>query len=489
MIGLRLNCEQYDYDIRTLIQAFCDNEKIVVDGTEDDFTFVADLIEDGTNHYLAIEKDDKVLFSRTLDGASADKMLFRNPLKREVYQLLCEYTGKMLPWGTLTGIRPAKICYQMLDEGKSSKEIIDEFQSTYLSTRQKAELSVTVAQKERELLKNLEYENQYSIYIGIPFCPSRCLYCSFTSFPLSRYESQVQAYIEALEKEIHFVAQTMKEKHLVSIYMGGGTPTSISALQLKRILDAVEDSFDLSHLQEFTVEAGRADSITTDKLRVIKDSAADRISINPQTMHDETLKLIGREHNVQQVVDAYKQARDLGFDNINMDLIVGLPGEDISYVKETVGRIEELRPDNLTVHSLAIKRAARLNLQMDKYRAYLNGSTNEMLEFVDERARIMGLEPYYMYRQKNIPGNLENIGFARPGKEGIYNILIMEEKQTIVALGAGGASKYVYGGQSRIERSENVKDVTTYINRIDEMIERKRVMLHKWQQGVDSDVR
>ena len=233
----------------------------------------------------------------------------------------------------------------------------------------------------------------------------------------------------------------------------------------------------MEDVREFTVEAGRPDSITMEKLKVLYQSPVTRISINPQTMNDSTLKLIGRAHTVEQVRIAYAMAREVGFDNINMDLIMGLPGETMTEVSHTLSEISKLKPDNLTIHSLAIKRAANLNIWKDQYEDVLYGTTDEMLRRADEVAKELFMQPYYLYRQKNIPGNFENIGYSIPGKEGIYNILIMEEKQTILALGAGASSKYVYSSEDRIERTENVKDVKLYIERIEEMIERKRSML------------
>jgi oxygen-independent coproporphyrinogen-3 oxidase len=271
-----------------------------------------------------------------------------------------------------------------------------------------------------------------------------------------------------------------KSKKLISIYFGGGTPTSIEADQLRRLLIKVRESFCLDYLKEFTVEAGRPDSITREKLEVLLECGVTRVSINPQTMNQDTLKLIGRAHTVEQTIEAFHMAREVGHKNINMDIIVGLPGEDIDHVKYTLDQIYQLKPDSLTVHSLALKRAANLNIQMEKYRSMIKGATNEMLELVDSYAEKLGLAPYYLYRQKNIPGNLENIGYAKPGLECLYNILIMEEKQDIIALGAGASSKFVFRDRlPKIQRSENVKNVDQYITRVEEMIARKHVLMEE----------
>lgn len=286
----------------------------------------------------------------------------------------------------------------------------------------------------------------------------------------------MRAYLDALYKELAFVAKHHRDKKLTTIYIGGGTPTALDEECLSKLMNMIHELFPVEESEEFTVESGRPDSITKEKFRILKEAGVTRISINPQTMHQETLDLIGRAHTVEQTKEAFLLARECGFDNINMDIITGLPGESLSYVHETLDEIFKLRPESLTVHSLAIKRAAHLNIEMEKYQGMVKGSTNEMLRLVDEYASNMGMEAYYMYRQKNIPGNLENIGYCVPDKECLYNILIMEEKQDIISCGAGASSKYVFE-QGRIERTENVKNLDHYINQIDEMIDRKRKYL------------
>ena len=341
-----------------------------------------------------------------------------------------------------------------------------------MCSREKSRLSLEIAKREREILKNIDYENGYSLYIGIPFCPTTCLYCSFTSYPIISWEKRMEDYIQALFREIAYTAEYFSDKKLNTIYFGGGTPTTLSSEYLDRLLAKVEESLDLTYLQEYTVEAGRPDSVTREKLEVLRRHPVTRISINPQTMKEETLKIIGRRHTVQQVKDVYAMAREMGFDNINMDLILGLPNEGIEDVRHTMEELKRLSPDNITVHSLAIKRAARLNMFRDQYKELKLENSEEMMDLTARYAKEMGLEPYYLYRQKNMAGNLENVGYALPGKAGIYNILIMEEKQTIVALGAGATTKAVWKG--RIERAENVKDVGIYMEQVDEMIARKK---------------
>lgn len=393
-------------------------------------------------------------------------------LKNTLYTLLSQQTGKTLPWGTLTGIRPTKIPMAMLEEGKSDADILHHMEKELLCSQEKSQLSLEIAKREREILKDIDYENGYSLYVGIPFCPTTCLYCSFTSYPIISWEKRMEDYIQALFREIEYTAEYFKDKKLNTIYFGGGTPTTLSPEYLDRLLTKVEESLDLTYLQEYTVEAGRPDSVTREKLEVLRRHPVTRISINPQTMKEETLKIIGRRHTVQQVKDVYAMAREMGFDNINMDLILGLPNEGIEDVRHTMEELKRLSPDNITVHSLAIKRAARLNMFRDQYRELKLENSEEMMDLTARYAKEMGLEPYYLYRQKNMAGNLENVGYALPGKAGIYNILIMEEKQTIVALGAGATTKAVW--KDRIERAENVKDVGIYMEQVGEMIARKK---------------
>ncbi|MDE7432882.1 MAG: coproporphyrinogen dehydrogenase HemZ, partial [Lachnospiraceae bacterium] len=382
------------------------------------------------------------------------------------------------PWGTLSGIRPTKITSALLEGGMSVEDVRRHMKEDYYLSEGKTEESIKISETELKILKNINYKTGYSLYIGIPFCPSTCLYCSFTSNPISKFADKIDSYLDALFKEIEFCGKIFKDRLLCTIYIGGGTPTTLTAAQLDRLLSKISEVFDTKSLYEFTIEAGRPDSITREKLKVIKKYDITRISINPQTMKDETLKLIGRHHTVRQFIDAYEMAREEEFDNINMDFILGLPGEDIEDVKYSMEQVELLKPDSLTIHSLAVKRAARLNLEQSlknqDYKGYKINNSEEIMQITKDTAKRLGLNPYYLYRQKNMAGNLENIGYARETKEGIYNILIMEEKQTILAVGAGSSSKMVLPVGGEIGRVENVKDVELYINRIDEMIARKQ---------------
>ncbi len=496
MFVVELNKANYEYDVHSIVKAFWPEEQVSVLTPESkeekrkelapQVKLTVELLEDETNIQME-ERSFTWFFSedestksegdkQNIGNADKPQESYKDGFKRFLYRTLCEVTGKTLPWGNLTGIRPTKIAYGMLDEGKSHEEILSFLQEKHYVSEEKELLSIDIAERERELLKDVHYECGYSLYIGIPFCPTTCLYCSFTSYPIAAYRKQVDAYVDCVIKEMEYTAEMYAHKILDSVYIGGGTPTTLEAEQLDKLIGKLKALFDFSTVKEFTVEAGRADSITREKLEVLYRHGVTRISVNPQTMKQETLDIIGRRASVEQVIDAYKLAREVGFDNINMDLILGLPGELEADVQNTIDRVVELNPDSLTVHSLAIKRASRLNQWILENGVSMLHNTDETMRIAAEGAKALGMEPYYLYRQKNMSGNFENVGYARAGKLGLYNILIMEEKQTIVALGAGSITKRVFP-DGRIERCDNIKDVALYIEKIDEMIERKRKLL------------
>ena len=479
MIIVTLNEDRYAYDIQSLVKAFYPEQdvKVFAEGTKEEQS------DAGMPAFFVIFKEEEICAGITGKtqktirlGAPQDKGAVKNDLKQLLYGILSEETGKTLPWGTLTGIRPTRLAMQLLEQGRTAEEADAYMRSTYLCSKEKTELAIDIAKREQKILADIHYEEGYSLYVGIPFCPTTCLYCSFTSFPIRAWKDKVDAYLSAVEKEIDFVKEACADKVLDSVYIGGGTPTTLEPDELDRLFAKLKGTLDWSQVKEFTVEAGRADSITAEKLRVMKKWGVTRISVNPQTMKQETLDVIGRRHTVEQTVEAFWTARREGFDNINMDLILGLPGETKNDVAETMRRVKELAPDSLTVHSLAIKRASRLSQWILENGMDTLHNTDETMQIAALGARELGMEPYYLYRQKNMAGNFENVGYAKPGKAGIYNILIMEEKQSILALGAGTISKAVYP-DGRIERCDNVKDVDLYIEKIDEMIERKRKLL------------
>lgn len=490
MIQVLTNKVNYQYDLHSLVKAFYPEQEVKVldiDSKPDDkeiygmikvsFDHEALYVELAVNKQAAKKYDNPI---PSVDVEQADDItgvhLYKNACKLALYHNLCDYTGRTLPWGNLTGIRPTKLPMGMLTEGLSDEEIVQRLKLTHAVSDEKSRLSLEIAKREKAILDTIHYQDGYSLYIGIPFCPTTCLYCSFTSYPIAMWHKRVQDYLHALYREIQYVAEAYQDKILDTVYIGGGTPTTLEPQELDWLLSRVRSAFDWSHVKEFTVEAGRADSITAEKLAVLKKHGVTRISVNPQTMKDETLKLIGRQHTVEQVKTAFGLARAEGFDNINMDIILGLPGEKEEDVCHTIEEIEKLSPDSLTVHSLAIKRASRLSQWIEENGMETLRNTDATMDIAAAGAKAMNMEPYYLYRQKNMSGNFENVGYARDGKFGIYNILIMEEVQTIVALGAGSITKRVFG-DGRIERCDNVKDVALYIEKIDEMIERKRKLL------------
>ena len=487
MIEVTLNQPEFEYDIHSLIKAFYPSEYVGVSAEKKEY-------DEPVTSRMHVEYTDDAITLRWQQGETApavertfavdplDRPETKNRLKQNLYALLSDATGQYLPWGTLTGIRPTKIPMKLLEEGKSRDEPPCQnnylhgtyMKQTYFASDEKICLATDIAERELSLLSKIDYDNGYSLYIGIPFCPTTCLYCSFTSYPIASWAKRVDSYLDALEREIEFAAVKFAGRHLNSIYIGGGTPTTLEPYQLDRLIRKIKCSFDLSDCLEFTVEAGRPDSITYEKLKVLRQHGISRISINPQTMKQETLKLIGRHHTVEQTVESFQMARELGFDNINMDLIMGLPEETLDDVRRTMEQVAELAPDNLTVHSLALKRAARLNMFKEDYKDYKIINTQEHMDLVADCAAQMGLFPYYLYRQKGMAGNLENVGYALPGKECVYNIDMMEDTTSIMAHGAGAMTKCIYDAERRVERVPNPKDIATYIAKIDRLAEEKR---------------
>ena len=457
MINIISNLNKYEYDIHSLTKSFYPEHEVKFTEIEKTGPYRLEYIIDGSSIFTAeVDITDK------------------NSMKRILYDAMSRNTGKTLPWGTLTGTRPTKMAMEHINAGMKDDDILAFMKQAYYISDEKGILSINIAELEKKILAQISPENGYSMYIDIPFCPTTCMYCSFTSNPIGKFAGMVPAYLDALEKEICATFELMSEKKPDTLYIGGGTPTTLEPDQLERLFDILASKTDLSELKEFTVEAGRADSITREKLAVMKKYGVSRISVNPQTMKDETLRLIGRHHTVGQVYDAFRMARDCGFDNINMDIILGLPGEDDADVSNTVNEIKKLGPESLTVHSLAVKRASKLNRWIEENGISAMHNTDETMRIAERGALDCGMLPYYLYRQKNMSGNFENTGYAKPGRYGIYNILIMEEVQSIAALGAGSITKRVYPDGRRIERCDNVKDVALYIEKIDEMIEKKR---------------
>lgn len=475
---IQIQCKEtlYTYNLYHITKAFFPNAEIkqCVDAEQEPLVRIE--LDDGSCFLLDAKEFEE---NQKKEDAQEKKKI----VTKMVYRFLSEKTGQEMAWGMLTGVRPTKLAMHQMENGMNEAQAKAFLQEVYCVSEKKARLAVDIACREKALLSKLDYLNGFGLYVGIPFCPSICSYCSFSSSPIDVWSPRMDDYLKALCIELHHIAKETEGKTLNTIYIGGGTPTTLTAKQLEKLLNVVDELFlneeRGAELLEYTVEAGRPDSITKEKLEVICSHPVTRISVNPQTMQQKTLDLVGRKHTVQAVKDIFHLARELGFDNINMDLIAGLPGENAEDMRDTLRQIEELSPDSLTVHSLAIKRAARM-AQEQPVRD-LHTEITEMVEDAAKTAEKLGLVPYYLYRQKNIAGNFENVGYAKADKAGIYNILIMEEKQTIYAAGAGATTKIVLpekiktenGKETNLIRIENVKNIEEYIARIDEMIKRK----------------
>ncbi len=425
--------------------------------------------------------DHRFDFDAETESKQMIKKIFTASCTRSLIHAAKQIVDISIPWGVMCGIRPAKNAREMMETGLSVDEVREIFKTVYEVTPEKTELALKVAENEERLLSQID-KNSVSIYIGIPFCPSRCVYCSFVSTDIHTSGRYMAEFVDKLLLEIDKTAEVVEKigAFVDNIYIGGGTPTTLSAKDITRICDRLHKYFDFSKIKEFTIEAGRPDTIDEEKLIAAINGGADRISINPQTMNEETLKKVGRTHSVEMVRECMKLARKVGFKNINMDLIAGLPGEDSEMFCYSLDEVIKLDPEDITVHSLCIKRAADFN-RLEK-RLTESVEMNKMLDYTQKRMKETGREPYYMYRQKNSSGNLENVGYAKEGYMSTYNINIMEEKQTIIALGGGGSTKLVMG--DRIERIFNFKDPLEYIRRFDEILDKKDEIVKILGEGV-----
>lgn len=485
MISIHLIGHDFAYEVRELTKVFFFNEEIKfiddVDEFHEGILIISRLNNRGEKLESIIEiyEDNQLVYFDTLDINTID--IGRDDVYKKIkvgitanlYNGLNIISLAKAPWGILTGVRPLKIVHDLLDKNYNLNSINRILTEGYKLFPEKADLLINIAIKQRKYLYPLDHK-RFSLYIAIPFCPTRCIYCSFPACSIDRYGHMVDIYTDKLIYELNGIGKLMKDYNISTVYIGGGTPTAIPAKNLERIIQSVYANFGREKIQEFTVEAGRPDTINYETLKMLKDNHVNRISINPQTMNDNTLKLIGRKHTSSDIVDVYHKAKEVGFPVINMDIIVGLPSEGVEEIRTTLNRIEELDPENLTVHTLAVKRGSKFKEVMDQYQINDQNIIYQMLKETSDYAKRMELEPYYLYRQKLMLGNFENVGYAKKGKECLYNIKMMEEKETIIAAGMGAISKIYYPEEDRIERVPNVKSLMEYIDRVDEMIERKR---------------
>ena len=398
------------------------------------------------------------------------------------YKLLCDFTGLTQPWGILTGVRPVKLLRRLAEES-SEEQAVKKFEKDFFVSNEKIALSRETEHNERKILE-LSKPESFSLYVGIPFCPSRCSYCSFVMASIERAEKLIEPYTKLLCEEIKRTAEIANKLglRLETVYFGGGTPTTLSAEQLDTVLGTVNNSFDMSTCREFTVEAGRPDTIDIAKLFALKENKVDRISINPQTVNNEVLKTIGRKHTAQQFFDAFELARKCGFDNINTDLIAGLPTDTTESFKNSLDSIVRLNAECITVHTLCMKRASRLTTEGVTLDLQQARDAREMLAYTQNVLGQNEYIPYYMYRQSRMVGNLENVGWSKRGFESLYNVYVMDETHTILACGSGGVTKLKRNNPDYLERIFNFKYPYEYIDRFDELIQRKSGIMQFYGQ-------
>ena len=464
-MNLYIDNHKFHYEMENLCRAFLFTEDVAVihEFNRPEKPYILTSVHDEVRVELCTD-----MLSETLTAPLCDD----NELMMGVllYRLLSKAYGRVLPWGILTGVRPIKLFSKLaLEKGVGEAERY--FTDTLLVSDEKTRLSRLVFDNQREILSRSD-KRSFSLYVSIPFCPSRCNYCSFVSQSIEKAKKLIEEYLPLLLSEIRYTSQIARELdlRLESVYIGGGTPTTLSAEQLDVLLSEIRDDFDMSGCSEFTVEAGRPDTVTREKLTALKKHDVSRISINPQTFNDSVLEYIGRRHNSQQTIDAYRLARELGFDNINMDLIAGLTTDTPESFNRTIDTVLELDPESVTVHTLAVKRSARLNSSdAVSEQAY----TARMLDYAADSLTQGGYEPYYLYRQSKMLSNLENIGWAKKGYFSPYNVYIMEETHSILACGAGAVTKLRDVNSDYLERIFNFKYPYEYISRFDELLERK----------------
>ena len=464
------------YEYEKLARVFFPDQKMNESEADDPDALRIEVRWHGRELSSRLKLGDREYYDQTL--APAEREDDKNYCELTIAQLLCrqliKLTGFVPPWGLLTGIRPMKLL-RMLTREYGKEEAERRFMEAYLVSEKKLAISRRTVVGEDKILA-LSKDNSFSLYISVPFCPSRCSYCSFVSQSVEHAAKLIPAYTDLLVRELQITAEIAASLglHLESVYMGGGTPTTLSAGQLERVLTAVTEYFDLSGVSEFTVEAGRPDTVTPEKLAAIKRCGVGRISINPQTLNDDILRSIGRRHTVAQVYEAMDMARKAGFYNINMDLIAGLQGDTLESYRHTIDGVISLDPASITVHTLAMKRSASM---VTGHVAQYNAEgllASQMLDYGEKRLTESGYDPYYLYRQSGMVGNLENVGWSKPGYEGAYNVFIMDETHTILAVGGGAVTKLKQPRVNNIERIFNYKYPYEYIARFDEMIERKK---------------
>ena len=473
-MNLYVKNNKFWFELENLARLFFPNEKINVykefDNVETPYIYseMSEVITVKVKiNSFSEERTAKIIYNDVEDELSTVQLL---------YQILCNYSGITQPWGLLTGVRPVKLLRRVGEEVGEIKAQ-SKFLNDFFVSEEKFSLAKETEINEKKIL-NLSKPESFSLYVGIPFCPSRCSYCSFVMSSIERAEKLIEPYVELLCEEIKATAEIANKLNLrlETVYFGGGTPTTLNAKQLDRVLSTVNRSFDMSTCREFTVEAGRPDTIDAERLIALKENKVDRISINPQTTNEEILKVIGRKHTAKQFFDAFELARKCGFDNINTDLIAGLPTDTYESFKASLDSITKLSPECITVHTLCMKRASTLTNQGVTLNTDDAKQARKMLEYTQNSLKSLDYIPYYLYRQSRMVGNLENVGWSKRGYESLYNVYVMDETHTILACGSGGVSKLKDSEKDYLERIFNFKYPYEYIDRFDEIIERKSII-------------
>ena len=479
-MNLYVKNHNFHFELENLTRLFFPNEKITV---------IRDFSEPQPP-YIYTEVSDKITISVNIGSFNKSETAVKKLTDDDnelvsaqlLYKLLCDFTGLTQPWGILTGVRPVKLLRRLAEES-SEEQAVKKFEKDFFVSNEKIALSRETEHNERKILE-LSKPESFSLYVGIPFCPSRCSYCSFVMASIERAEKLIEPYTKLLCEEIKQTAEIANKLglRLETVYFGGGTPTTLSAEQLDTVLGTVNKSFDMSTCREFTVEAGRPDTIDIAKLFALKENNVDRISINPQTVNDEVLKTIGRKHTAQQFFDAFELARKCGFDNINTDLIAGLPTDTPESFKNSLDSIVRLNAECITVHTLCMKRASRLTTEGVTLDLQQARDAREMLAYTQNILGQNEYIPYYMYRQSRMVGNLENVGWSKRGFESLYNVYVMDETHTILACGSGGVTKLKRNNPDYLERIFNFKYPYEYIDRFDELIQRKSGIMQFYGQ-------
>lgn len=479
-MNLYVKNHNFHFELENLTRLFFPNEKITV---------IRDFSEPQPP-YIYTEVSDKITISVNIGSFNKSETAVKKLTDDDnelvsaqlLYKLLCDFTGLTQPWGILTGVRPVKLLRRLAEES-NEEQAVKKFENDFFVSNEKIALSRETERNERKILE-LSKPESFSLYVGIPFCPSRCSYCSFVMASIERAEKLIEPYTKLLCEEIKRTAEIANKLglRLETVYFGGGTPTTLSAEQLDTVLGTVNKSFDMSTCREFTVEAGRPDTIDIAKLFALKENKVDRISINPQTVNDEVLKTIGRKHTAQQFFDAFELARKCGFDNINTDLIAGLPTDTPESFKNSLDSIVRLNAECITVHTLCMKRASRLTTEGVTLDLQQARDAREMLAYTQNILGQNEYIPYYMYRQSRMVGNLENVGWSKKGFESLYNVYVMDETHTILACGSGGVTKLKRNNPDYLERIFNFKYPYEYIDRFDELIQRKSGIMQFYGQ-------